>query len=147
MSASSTKGRPRNKKQTAMKTETGTKVLRFHGDSDDTFGEFEAFLDCFADTAHAARRASSGMPLRPIEWAVTDSRGFGVVVAGQYGKRNACWSISVLPWRGRDESPPMPDWPMRFEKPDPEYAHSPVLVIEAPADVELRCFQREDDGV
>ena len=111
------------------------KNLRFSGNSDDTFGEYGWSMDDYDNCA-------SG---EPIEWAVTDGAGRGVLVSGCYGAHNACWAISVLPWSDdKKEEPPTPSWPMRIEQPGKgEAPYSPVLVIEAPDDVRIRCLQQE----
>lgn len=110
--------------------------LRFHGYSDDTFGEYGRTKDDFDNCA-------SG---KPIDWAVTDASGCGVLVSGQYGKHNSCWSIAVTPWSDEEE-PATPPWPMRIEPPTGEDTpYSPVLVIEAPEGVTVRCLQRSEGG-
>lgn len=118
-----------------------TEPLRFYGNSDDTFGEYGRTKDDYDNCA-------SG---KPIEWEVLDAFGNGVLVSGTYSdKDNGAWSISVTPWHGTptNDDLTMPEWPMRFEQAtDDDCPYSPVLVIEAPENVRIRCRQRsEDDG-
>jgi hypothetical protein len=109
--------------------------LRFFGYSDDTFGEYARTRDDYDNCAAN----------KSIDWAVTGPDGRGVLVSGRYGEHNACWAISVLPWGGEQGGleVAMPPWPIRFELPKAdETPYSPVLVIDAPADVTVRCLQR-----
>jgi len=113
------------------------KHLRFIGNIDDTFGEYGWSRDEYDNCA-------SG---EPIEWEVMDAEGKGVLVIGQYSNaNNGAWTIGVTPWHNhrKKEDPVMPPWAMRFEQPGQgEAPYSPVLVIEAPDDISIRCLQRE----
>lgn len=101
------------------------KPLRFHGYSDDTFGEYSRFR------RDAGNHGSGGW----IAFKIVDQRGRGFIVAGRYGFRMQTWSIEVTPVRANG---PVPDWPIRFVKPEPdECAYSPTLVVEAPAGVTM----------
>ena len=108
------------------------KTLTFYGCSDDTFGEYTTFKDDFDNCA-------SG---RPIEWLV-DAPGGAVLVTGQYGETNACWSIKVTPYGGHELE--LPDWPMTIRKgSEDECSYSPTLEIQAPDEVTIRCLTAEE---
>lgn len=109
------------------------KTLRFAGNSDDTFGEYGVTNDDYDNCA-------SG---EPIEFMVSSGTE-RLMVTGQYcpSRMSGGWMIgvtSVIDPGGPDR--PIPAWPIRFEQSEREY--SPVLIIVAPDDVEVRCLTRK----
>jgi len=105
-------------------------TLRFEGYSDDTFGEYAHTNDDYDNCA-------SG---KPIQYAVVDPKtGLGVVVTGQYCYgRATSWMIGVANYRDNKD---FPDWPMKITNGLGRYADSPVLEIEAPEGVDVRCLE------
>jgi len=104
--------------------------LRFHGYSDDTFGEYASTNDDFDNCASGD----------PIVWRVTAPDGAGLFVWGLYSFREApkavpgCWVVGV---QQLDEDVSIPPWPMRF-------GYSASLVIEAPEGTKVVCMNREE---
>jgi hypothetical protein len=109
-------------------------TLRFEGYSDDTFGEY----------AHANDDYDNCASRKPIQYAVVDPKtGLGVVVTGQYCYgRSTSWMIGVANYHP-DDGKEFPDWPMELTKMYGRFADSPVLKIEAPEGVDVRCLERE----
>lgn len=99
--------------------------LIFHGNSDDTFGEY-------GRTNEDHDNCASGKPIR-FRVAAADGALF---VVGQYSPGNSgAWLVGVEPVD--EEEAPMPAWPMRMRRPatEPrECPYSPTLEIDAPAD-------------
>ena len=92
------------------------RVLRFHGYSDDTFGEY-GVMDLDWDNC------ASG---KPITFKVTAGKE-SLYVTGQYNRLgNGCWDVSVTQVREGDN----PTFPIRvfFE------VYSTVVEIEVPDD-------------
>lgn len=54
-----------------------TAPLRFHGNSDDTFGEYGRTMDDFDNCNDGTS----------IDWAVVDPMGDGVLVSGRYSEK------------------------------------------------------------
>lgn len=105
------------------------KRLTFTGYSDDTFACDGPAIDVDYDTC------ASGKPVTMRVQSVADDES--LLVVGQYAP-GACagWLIGVAPDEGDDSDDPMPPWPMRYE-PNPNVPYSPLLVIDAPDDVQV----------
>lgn len=112
-----------------------TKLLTFEGFSDDTFGETTTFKDDYDNCA-------SG---KPIEYLVeTDQHA--IVVTGQFcPNHSGSWLIGVSNYDPDHEDCDFPDWNIYIEKQDYRNGFNPRLVIEAPDDVRIKCFQKKDD--
>ena len=104
-----------------------TRVFRFQGSSDDTFGDVSPRGDDYDNCA-------SG---KPIVWLVKAGAD-RLLVWGQYAPNEApCagWVIGIANALDDRDELPIPAWPMRFEQGDAPY--SPTLVIEAPDGAEM----------
>lgn len=106
--------------------------LIFQGHSDDTFGEYGLTGDDYDCCGSGAL----------IVYSV-EAAGEGLRVIGQYGGKDwpswlpACWLIAI---QQLDEDIPIPDWPMEFQTGDSGY--SPMLIIDAPDGVKVKCLNR-----
>lgn len=109
-----------------------TNQFAFEGRSDDTFGEYGVTNDDYDNCA-------SG---KPIRWAITTPAGEGLVVFGQHCPAGAGgWLIGVSRLPGDDDIA-IPEWPIRFERSeDPRFTYTPRLIVEAPADAQVRCIE------
>lgn len=101
------------------------KRLRFHGYSDDTFGEYgvtDIDHDDCATSSHRAFRVAA--------------EGQSIIVVGVFSPKHTpgSWVVGVQidPVDG-DGGGSLPDWPMRFVPSGRPY--SPALEIDAPDDV------------
>ena len=111
-----------------------TKTLIFEGYSDDTFGETNHFRDDYDNCA-------SG---KPIEYLVK-SGSEAIVVTGHHCPNNSgTWMIGVANYDPDSEDCDFPKWPIRIEPQDYRNGFQPRLIIEAPDDVEIKCFQRKN---
>lgn len=107
-----------------------TVTFKFYGCSDDTFGEYEETKIDFDNCA-------SG---KPIRFELIAPNGEGMIVSGQYcPPETGGWQVSVAPMDADEDSPQIPEWPIRVERSPTEY--SPMLVIETPKGVKLRCLE------
>ncbi|MOA51512.1 hypothetical protein D3C78_1746720 [compost metagenome] len=71
---------------------------------------------------------------------------FAIVVTGQHCPNNSgTWMIGVANLDPKHEDCDFPRWPMRFEPQDYRNGFQPVLIIEAPDDVQIKCLQRNND--
>lgn len=95
--------------------------LRFHGNSDDTFGEYgRRSID--------HDNCASGDPIRFLVKSGKDS----LIVSGQYGVGpGATWTVGV---EQVDDERPLPPWPIRLRacRGCDECGYSPTLEIDAP---------------
>lgn len=101
------------------------KTLKFHGYSDDSFGEYG-----LTETDHD--NCASGAAIT-FQVSAEDK---SVYVTGQYSRcGSGCWSVSVEP---ADEDN-LPDWPMRiyFE------GYSTVIEIDVPDDTTVQYVERK----
>lgn len=106
--------------------------LIFEGYSDDTFGETNHFHDDYDNCA-------SG---EPIEWLV-QSGNDAIVVTGQHCPNNSgTWLIGVANHDPNHDDCDFPNWEMKIEPQEYRNGFQPRLVIEAPDDVTIKCFQR-----
>jgi len=107
------------------------KTLKFYGSSDDLF-ELDGDLQEEQDNCANGKTMAYGL----------FSGGFGqLIVTAQYAPEcllDGVWTIGVALWA---EGRKLPGWDMRFE--NGEETHSPMLVIEAPDDVTVKCFGTE----
>ena len=111
------------------------KPLRFHGYSDDTFGEYGRTGQDFDDCGEGQIRICR----------VQDPRGEGLHVIGVYPTMPgrwprdfpACWTVGIAPLVENGHLPP---WPMIWY----QDGYTPVLELDAPADVTLEWMQEED---
>lgn len=99
------------------------KELKFHGYSDDTFGEYGI-------TNEDVDNCASMKPIQCIIRSGTD----GLIVTGQYSRNNnGCWDIGI----GQlNEDVPLPNWNMRFVAD----GYSTILYIEVPDDAALEWY-------
>lgn len=110
--------------------------LIFEGYSDDTFGETNHFNDDYDNCA-------SG---KPIEYLVETSE-HAIVVTGHHGPNNSgTWMIGVANYDPDYEDVEFPRWPMSIEAQDYRNGFQPRLIIEAPDDVKIKCFQRGENN-
>ena len=107
------------------------KLLKFSGRSDDSF-------QCIFE------EATSGDEAYLIDnihaFLVRADNGAGLYVCGTYAPKViavTCWVVGVAQL---DEDVPIPCWTIRYENSTTGY--SPVLVIEAPNDVEVKPVER-----
>lgn len=107
------------------------KRLIFQGYSDDTFSCEGPGIDVDRDTC------GSGKPVA----MVVKSGNRGLIVVGQYAPNNCHgWLIGVSPNNDFSlKEAHIPEWPIRIERSEREY--SPMLVIEAPDDVQVELLQ------
>jgi hypothetical protein len=107
-------------------------ILRFEGQSDDTFGEVAYFRDDFDN-------AASGAPIEYLVEHGTDA----LIVTGQFCPgHSGSWLIGVANHDPQAEDRPLPRWPIRIEPMAYRNGYTPSLVIEAPEGVKIRCLQR-----
>lgn len=95
-------------------------TLKFHGYSDDTFGEYGVTNQDYDNCA-------SG---KPIQCIVDCGERGRVMVVGQYSDvsmDSGCWLVGLTKVGEEDK---LPDWNFRFEKSDCEY--SPALLMDLP---------------
>jgi hypothetical protein len=110
---------------------TPARVLRFQGNSDDTFGLINDIGDDYDNCAS----------MKPIRYQIT-AGGKGLRVTGQYSPGNSgCWLIGVE-YAQEDHQP---DWPCWFEF-GPEHGYSPTLCLQVPQDAVINCMERDVDG-
>ena len=96
------------------------KTLKFHGYSDDTFGEYGV-------TNQDCDNCSNG---KPIQCVVDCGERGRVLVVGQYSSvsmDSGTWLIGLAKVSEYDE---LPDWNYRYEESDCGY--SPALLIDLP---------------
>jgi hypothetical protein len=111
------------------------KTLRFHGYSDDTFGEYgvtEQDHDDAARRTHRAFRVVAG--------------GESLIVVGVYAPKHTpgSWVVGIqLDDVDGDGGGPLPSWPMRFVPSGRPY--SPALEIDVPDDVTVTLVARGRD--
>lgn len=112
------------------------KRLRFHGYSDDTFGEYGITNidndDC-GTGSHRAFRVAAG--------------GESVIVVGVYAPKDTpgCWVVGIqIDDADGDGGGPLPSWPMRFVASGRPY--SPALEIDAPDDVTVTLVSDRKGG-
>ena len=112
------------------------KTLKFHGYSDDTFGEYGVTNDDYDNCASGA----------PIEYCVSNGEG-GLIVTGQHCPGSSgSWMVGVANYDPEYKDRPMPRWPMRIESEDVgQRGFNPCLIIEAPDDVVISCLNRKED--
>jgi len=103
------------------------KQLKFHGYSDDTFGEYGVTMDDYDNCASGS----------PIQWLVeSPSQHTAFVVVGRYDEdTDGVWEVGI---RQYAEGTAIPQWPMRFEHDE----HSAILLIDCPDDVAVTCLNR-----
>lgn len=110
-------------------------ILKFEGNSDDTFGEVNHFRDDYGNCA-------SG---EPIEYLVVDADEQGIVITGQHCPGNSgTWMIGVANYDPDCSDREFPRWPMRIEPQQYRNGFQPSLIIEAPDGVTIRCLSREE---
>jgi hypothetical protein len=102
------------------------KTLRFHGYSDDTFGEYgitnEDVDNCAAN--------------KPIQCFIESSEGKLVVVGHYYiHPTDGCWTVGISQC---DEGSKIPNWFIRMTESDVEY--SLCLEIDVPDDFKLTWY-------
>lgn len=97
--------------------------LRFHGYSDDTFGEYGR-----SKIAHD--NCANGEPGEPIRFLVRHGSD-KLIVVGQYAAGSGgTWLVGV---EMVEEDAPLPPWPIRIRPPHAgETPYSPTLEIDAP---------------
>lgn len=106
--------------------------LVFEGYSDDTFGETNHFNDSYDNCANG----------KPIEYLV-QSGNYAIVVTGQHCPNNSgSWMIGVANHDPDHEDVDFPRWEMRLEPQAYRNGFQPLLIIEAPDDVSIKCLQR-----
>ena len=96
------------------------KTLKFHGYSDDTFGEYGV-------TNQDCDNCANGKPIQCIVDCGQEGR---VMVVGQYSNvtmGSGSWLVGLSKVDEYDE---LPDWNFRIEKSDCEY--SPALLMDLP---------------
>lgn len=104
------------------------KILKFYGASDDCF-------ECDGDITEEQDDCAQGRVMAYRLHSAHAVHGGVMIVTAQYAPKlipGACWVIGVTL---DDEDVPLPPWPMRWET--AERAYSPMLVIEAPDDVDV----------
>lgn len=105
------------------------KTLKFHGYSDDTFGEYGV-------TNQDYDNCSNG---KPIQCIVDCGERGRVLVVGQYGSvsmDSGCWLVGMTK---ADEYDDLPDWNFRYEESGCGY--SPSLLMDLPeGDFNLEWF-------
>ncbi len=105
------------------------KTLKFHGYSDDTFGEYGV-------TDQDCDNCSNGKPIQ----CIVDCGELGrVLVVGQYGNvsmDNGCWLVGMTKAGEYDD---LPDWNFRYGESGCGY--SPALLMDLPeGDFNLEWF-------
>lgn len=117
----------------ALAEESETELLVFHGNSDDTFGEYVKTNDDYDNCASGER----------IEWLITAPDGEQMLVVGQYCPgASSGWLVGVARYSEDDESD-LPAWQVSIEP--GERSYSPALFVSAPVGSTIRCLQRGDD--
>lgn len=116
------------------------KTLKFYGCSDDLFE-----CDCPEDgkLSEEQDNCASGSVMAYRLHSNHAINGGVMLVTAHYAPKGipgACWIIGVTL---DDEDVPLPNWPMRWEM--PERAYSPMLVVEAPDDVDVSVVGATDD--
>ena len=104
------------------------KSLKFHGYSDDTFGEY-------ALTNDDVDNCASGTPIQ----CRLDSSDGSMIITGQYNRnKNGCWDIAI----GQiDEDTPIPNWHMQFTA----EGYSTILEVYVPDDTTLTWFDNMEE--
>mgnify|MGYP000479262631 CR=1 FL=1 len=104
--------------------ENYTSLKRFEGFEDHTFGEYTHTGDDYQNP--------DDQRLAPIRWEVATEHS-RMTVMGIYDSREGLWLVGVLG--------PVPEhWSVWME--NGTYTYTPALVIDAPADVAIRCLER-----
>lgn len=104
------------------------KTLKFYGASDDLF-------ECDGDITEEQDDCAAGRVMAYRLHSAHAVNGGAMIVTAQYSAKPVdfgCWAIGVTL---DNEDVPLPPWPMRWET--AERAYSPMLVIEAPDDVDV----------
>ena len=99
-----------------------TVQLRFEGFEDHTFGEYQ----------HTGDDYQNAQDNPPIRWDV-EANGERLRVVGQFDPEDGTWTVGVAGLIPED-------WSVWMER--GTYAYTPALVIDAPADVAIRCLER-----
>lgn len=105
--------------------------LVFEGHSDDLFGETNHFN-------HIHDNCATG---EPIEFLL-ESGDHSILVTGQFHPGNSgSWMIGVANYDPNCDDSDFPDWHMEIKPQNYRNGFQPMLIINAPDDVKIKCLQ------